>query len=85
MTVPFKTLLLTGAAGFVGRHLAPALLPLATRTLMCLARTSSRIFHTTPVSANVSYFVPTILSIRSRMVRLSLDFEKPNTSTLSTV
>ena len=31
MTAPFKTLLLTGAAGFVGRHLAPALLPLATR------------------------------------------------------
>ena len=31
MTAPFKTLLLTGAIGFVGRHLAPALLPLATR------------------------------------------------------
>ena len=31
MTAPFKTLLRTGAIGFVGRHLAPALLPLATR------------------------------------------------------
>ena len=31
MTAPFKTLMLTGAIGFVGRHLAPALLPLATR------------------------------------------------------
>ena len=29
MTVPFQTLLLTGAAGFLGRALAPALLPLA--------------------------------------------------------
>ena len=31
MTTPFQTLLLTGAAGFVGRHLAPALLPLTVR------------------------------------------------------
>ena len=31
MAAPFQTLLLTGAAGFVGRHLAPALLPLATQ------------------------------------------------------
>ena len=31
MTAPFQTLLLTGAAGFVGCHLAPTLLPLATR------------------------------------------------------
>ena len=31
MTTPFQTLLLTGAAGFVGRHLAPALLPLTAR------------------------------------------------------
>ena len=31
MKPAFQTLLLTGAAGFIGRHLAPALLPLATR------------------------------------------------------
>ena len=31
MTTHFQTLLLTGAAGFVGRHLAPQLLPLTAR------------------------------------------------------
>ncbi len=31
MTTAFQTLLMTGAAGFVGRNLAPALLPLAAR------------------------------------------------------
>ena len=31
MSARFETLLLTGAAGFVGCHLAPTLLPLATR------------------------------------------------------
>ena len=35
MTTAFQTLLLTGAAGFVGRNLAPALLPLAAR--LCLS------------------------------------------------
>ena len=31
MSLPFQTLLLTGAAGYLGRTLAPGLLPLAAR------------------------------------------------------
>jgi uronate dehydrogenase len=34
MTAPFQTLLLTGAAGTLGRHLAPGLLPLAERLVV---------------------------------------------------
>ena len=58
MTAPFKTLMLTGAAGFVGRHLAPALLPLATRLRVSdlpevLSEMLSEVLTRTPLPAGV--------------------------------